>query len=693
MGIGIAPAPTAVPSREDMIVNDFSIVVATANGTGSQTANLAILRSLFKMGIPVNGKNIFPSNIQGLPTWYHIRLSKDGYTGRRHTSEILVAFNQATVAQDIQTLPAGGICLTNGDWRAVPQRDDVTMYTVPVNEFIRDSGKKGKLKDYLANMVYVGALAHLLDIPLEQFDEALMFLFKGKRHTVDSNMAVVRAAHEWAAANLAVTHPYRVAPMNATDGLILMTGNEAAALGAVFGGVTFAAWYPITPSTSVIDALNGYLEAMRRDPATGEATYAVVQAEDELAAIGMVVGAGFAGARAMTATSGPGISLMAEYVGLAYFAEVPAVIWDIQRVGPSTGLPTRTSQGDVLFTYYLGHGDTKNVILFPATPAECFEFGYRAFDLADTLQTPVFVLSDLDLGMNNWMSPPFDYPVEPLRRGKVLSAEDVAERGFARYKDLDGDGITYRTLPGNPHPRAAYFARGTGHNDAAVYSERPEDWEANMLRLARKFDTARALVPGPVVDEVAGAEIGIIAYGTTEAAITEARDRLAAAGLPASFLRLRALPIHGEVEAFIARHDRTYVIELNRDGQLHTILSAELPALATRLVALAHLDGMPLTARWVVEAVMANEEPLPDPLPGGEGTGHSLSTPLPEGEGMIPAHGSSRQVRKEGATELDLPGDGSLSSGNGLPRGDSGLTDMGHDGRNRETIVEEDSKQ
>jgi len=666
MGIGIAPAAAETSAREDLIINDFSLVVATANGTGSQTANLAILRALFKMGIPVNGKNIFPSNIQGLPTWYHIRLSKDGYTGRRHTSEILVAFNQATVVQDIQTLPAGGICLTNGDWRSVPQRDDITTYAVPVNEFIRDTGMKGKLKDYISNMVYVGALAHLLDIPLERLEEALSFLFKGKRRTVDSNMGVVRAAYEWAAANLPRNHPYRIEPMNETDGLIMMTGNEAAALGAVFGGVTFAAWYPITPSTSVIDALNGYLEQMRRDPQTGEATYAVIQAEDELAAIGMVVGAGFAGARAMTATSGPGISLMAEYVGLAYFAEVPAVIWDIQRVGPSTGLPTRTSQGDVLFTYYLGHGDTKNVILLPASLRECFEFGYKAFDLADTLQTPVFVLSDLDLGMNNWMSEPFEYPAEPLRRGKVLTAEDVAEKGFARYKDIDGDGIPYRTLPGNPHPRAAYFARGTGHNDAAVYSERPEDWESNMLRLARKFDTARGLVPAPVIDENPDAEIAIIAYGTTEPAIIEARDRLTAAGIPTSFLRLRALPINGEVEAFIARHERTYVVELNRDGQMHTILSAELPALATRLEPLAHLDGMPLTARWVAEALTAQEEQRPGRGPR-----------------------SSRQIRQEGATELDLPGDGSLSPGNDMPIGDSGLTDMGHDGHNREVIVEQ----
>ena len=634
MSIGVkeeAPKTQAAERQAgEQVVNDFAIVVATANGTGSQTANLAILRALFKMGIPVNGKNIFPSNIQGLPTWYHIRLSHEGYTARRHTSEVLVAFNQATVVQDIQTLPSGGICLHNGDWRSIPQRDDITYYAVPVNEFVRDTGMKGKLKDYISNMVFVGALAYLLEIPLAYLDEALTFHFKGKRKVIDSNMSVIRAAYEWSAANLTNDQPYRVAPMNETEGLIMITGNEAAALGSVFGGVTFAAWYPITPSTSVIDALDGYLQRYRRDPETGEATYAVVQAEDELAAIGMVIGAGFSGARAMTATSGPGISLMAEFAGLGYFAEVPAVIWDIQRVGPSTGLPTRTSQGDILFTYYLGHGDTKNVVLLPSSVKECFEFGHLSLDLADSLQTPVFVLSDLDLGMNNWMSEPFDYPAGPIRRGKVLSAAEVAEQGFARYKDIDGDGIPYRTLPGNEHPLAGYFARGTGHNDNAVYSERPEDWKSNMERLARKFETARTLVPGPVLDEVAGAEIGILSFGTTRAAIDEARDRLAADGLATRFMRLRALPINDDVREFIARHETVYVIEMNRDGQMRTILAAELPDLATRLESLAHLDGMPMTARWIVEAITAAEEQRPRRRLSVNGRG------------------------KQGATELDL---------------------------------------
>ncbi len=590
---------TAVPPSP---VNDFAMVVATANGTGSQTANLAILRALFKMGIPVNGKNIFPSNIQGLPTWYHIRVSKDGYVARRHTSEILVAFNQVTLFEDVQNLPAGGVCIHNADWRTVPERDDVTFYGIPVNQFTRQTGAKGKLRDYIANMVFVGGLAFLLELPLQFIDESLHFHFKGRRKLVDSNMGVVQAAFDWAAENWQKRDPFRVEPMNRTEGQIMMTGNEAAGLGSVFGGATFCAWYPITPSTSIIDTLNSYLAQFRNDAETGQATYAVVQAEDELAAIGMVIGAGWAGARAMTATSGPGISLMAEFAGLGYFAEVPAVIWDVQRVGPSTGMPTRTGQGDLISTYYLGHGDTKNVILLPASVGECFEFGYRAFDLADELQTPIFVLSDLDLGMNNWMSEPFAYPAQPIKRGKVLSAEEVT-REYGRYRDIDGDGIPYRTLPGNENPLAAWFARGTGHNEMAVYSERPQDWVNNMARIQRKFDTARDKVPAPVVDRVDGAEIGVIGFGTTQYAIEEARDRLAAQGAATSFMRLRALPINGDARHFIEQHDRVFVIELNRDGQLNAILQSELPDLANKLVSLAHLDGMPLTARWVVDAL------------------------------------------------------------------------------------------
>lgn len=608
MGI-IEAVPTAqadLPERP-FVVNDFSIVVATANGTGSQTSNSAILRAFFKMGIPVNGKNIFPSNIQGLPTWYHMRVSKDGYVARRHTSEILVAFNDVTFHEDIRNLPPGGVCLYNADFRnPPPERSDITYYSIPVNQFVRSSGMKGKQRDYVANMVYVGAMAHLLGIPLSELEAALDYQFGGRRKLIDVNMEIINAAYAWSTENIIKSDPYRVEPMDKTDGLIVMTGNEAAALGSVFGGVTFVAWYPITPSTSVVDGLNDYLPRFRRDPETKEKTYAVVQAEDELAAMGMILGAGWAGARAMTATSGPGISLMAEFAGLGYFAEIPAVIWDIQRVGPSTGLPTRTGQGDVLFTYYLGHGDTKNVILFPSSLKECFEFGTTSFNLADQLQTPIFVLSDLDLGMNNWMSEPFDYPTEPINRGKVLTAEQVTKE-FGRYKDIDGDGIPYRTLPGNSNPMGTWFARGTGHNANAVYSERSEDWVENMDRILRKFETARSLVPGPVVERHDGAKIGIIAYGTTCYAIDEARDRLLADGTATDFMRLRALPVNSDVEAFVAKHDRVYVIELNRDGQMHNILQTEMPALATKLVSLAHLDGMPLTARWVVDAIEAAE--------------------------------------------------------------------------------------
>lgn len=592
------------------VVNDFAFVVATPNGTGSQTSNLTLLRALFKMGIPVNGKNIFPSNIQGLPTWYHIRVSHEGYTARRETAEVLVAFNQATVNEDIHILPAGGVCIYNADWRSVPIRDDITMYGIPVNQFLSSVGAKGKFRDRFTNMIYVGAVAELLDIDLDAIEEALMFQFGSRRKIVDPNMEVIRLAYNWVAENLAKTDPYRVEPIanSPIAGHMLITGNEAAGLGALFGGTNLVAWYPITPSTSLVDAINEYLPSLRTDPETGKPTCTVIQSEDELAAIGIVLGAGWAGARAMTATSGPGISLMAEFVGLGYFAEIPAVIWDIQRVGPSTGLPTRTSQGDVLFAYFLGHGDTQNIVLLPATVGECFDFGTTSFNLADRLQTPVFVLSDLDLGMNTWMTPPFQYPTEPIDRGKILSAEDVEAKGFARYRDIDGDGIGWRTLPGNEHPRSAYFTRGTGHDDRAVYSEKPDAWVANMDRIKHKFETARTLVPGPLLDEMDGAKIGIISYGTTLPAIEEARDRLSAAGMATNFTRLRALPINHEVREFVARHDRVYVIEMNRDGQMHSILTLEMPDLATRLKSIAYLDGMPLTARWIVETMQQKEQ-------------------------------------------------------------------------------------
>ncbi|MCS7067140.1 MAG: 2-oxoacid:acceptor oxidoreductase subunit alpha [Meiothermus sp.] len=590
------------------VINDFSLVVATANGTGSQTANLTLLRSFFKLGIPVHGKNIFPSNIQGLPTWYHIRVSHKGYIARK-TSEILVAFNPATAAEDVRELPAGGVCVYNADLKNLPQRDDLIYYPVPVNELIAGVEVPVKRKPYIANMAYVGVLAWMLALPLEVVEEALGAQFGYRQKLIESNLQVVRRAHEWATQNLRKQDPYRLEPMNKTEGLIIMTGNEAGALGAVFGGVSVAAWYPITPSTSFMDALREFLPKLRKDPG-GHPTYAVIQAEDELAAAGIVMGAGWAGARALTATSGPGISLMAEFVSYGYFAEIPAVIWDIQRVGPSTGLPTRTSQGDVSFAYTLGHGDTKHPVLFPSSIEECFEFGWKSLDLAEQLQTPVFVLSDLDLGMNNWMGRPFDYPDRPLERGKVLDAAQLeALGGFARYKDVDGDGIPYRTLPGTPHPLAAYFTRGSGHNEQAQYSERAQDYERLMARLAHKFTTARSLVPEPAVELHPSAKVGIIAYGTTRYAIEEARDRLARQ-LPTSFLRLRALPMGQAVREFVAAHERVYVIELNRDGQLHSILQNEMPEYAARLFSVAHLDGLPLTAEWVQKRLLQEEARL-----------------------------------------------------------------------------------
>jgi 2-oxoglutarate ferredoxin oxidoreductase subunit alpha len=589
------------------IVNDFSITVATVNGSGSQTANNTLIRAIHKMGIPVSGKNLFPSNIQGLPTWFTIRVSQAGYIARRERAEILVAMNKVTSAEDIQKLEAGGICLYPIDDPLPIKRDDVTFYPMPVVELVRKSGADAKLRSYVANMVYVGALAYLLGLELDEIEAALSFHFGGKKKAIDLNMGVVKAAHDWSAANLAKTDPFRLERMDKTSGTYLIDGNTAAALGAVFGGVSFIAWYPITPATSLADGLHEYLPQFRVD-ADGKHTFAIVQAEDELAAIGMVIGAGWAGARAMTSTSGPGISLMSEFAGYAYFAEVPAVIWDVQRMGPSTGLPTRVSQGDVLKAYYLGHGDTKQVVLLPATVQECFEFGTTSFDLAERLQTLVFVLSDLDLGMNLWPTEPFKYPEKPLDRGKVLSAEDLDRvKVWKRYADVDGDGIGWRTLPGTHHPMAAYFTRGTGHSEAARYSERPEDWTANLERIERKHDYARTIVPAPIIDARPDAEIGLISYGTNDPAVQEARDRLAKQGFQTSYLRVRALPLDNTLIEFIKKHQRVYVIENNFDGQMHSLIQLHTPEHASRLISIAKCDGLPLSARWITEAVMEQE--------------------------------------------------------------------------------------
>ncbi len=592
----------------EVMTNDFAIVAATVNGSGSQTANTVLIRALFKMGIPVNGKNLFPSNISGLPTWYTIRLSKDGYVGRRDDYHVLVAMNKNTQAEDIQNLASGGICIYPEEWKLKDFRQDVTYFPMPVGQMAKESGADASLRDYVANMVYVGALSQLLGIDLNEVKNALSFHFSGKPKPIALNFGVVEKAYEYTKERFNYSGNLHVERMDATNGKVLIEGNSAAALGAVFGGVTVVAWYPITPSTSLVDALKDYANELRVDPQTNESTCAVVQAEDELAAIGMVIGAGWTGARAMTATAGPGISLMSEFAGLSYFAEIPAVIWDIQRMGPSTGLPTRVSQGDVLKAYFLSHGDTKHVCLLPGDMQECFEFGWTAFDLAERLQTLILCLSDLDLGMNLWMTEPFEYPDKPFDRGKVLNAEDIARMGgFARYKDVDNDGIGYRTLPGTDNPLAAYFTRGTGHNDNALYSERPDDWENNLKRLRVKHDTARKIVPQPVDDIADGAEIGIIAYGSSNPGVIEARDILAHEGIKTSYERLRALPLGDATQEFLAKHDRVYVVENNFDGQMAELVRLEFPEFATRITSLAHCDGLPLTARWIAQHILEQE--------------------------------------------------------------------------------------
>jgi len=603
--VAVRDEQSAEQSRKP-IVNDLSMVVATVNGTGSQTSNLALIRALFRMGIPVSGKNLFPSNIQGLPTWFTIRASVDGHTARRETTEVLVAMNETTFQEDLAGLASGGVCFYPMAWEQPRKRDDVTYYPMPVNELLKEQAPPRDLKDYVANMVYVGMVAQMMGIELDEIRGALDTHFGGREKPIELNMDMVEAAAGWARDNLTKEDPYLLKRDDQTQGLILVDGNTAAALGAVYGGVGFAAWYPITPASSLAEALQHYLDELRKED--GKSTYAVIQAEDELAAIGMTIGAGWGGVRAMTSTSGPGISLMSEFAGLAFIAEIPIVVWDIQRMGPSTGLPTRTSQGDLLFIRYLGHGDTENIMLLPGSVAECFEFGWRALDIAERMQTPVFVLSDLDLGMNLWMSDAFVYPDEPMDRGKVLSDDDLERIGeFARYKDVDGDGIPYRTLPGTNHPLGAWFARGTGHDERAVYSERPEDWTANMERLFRKLETAKDYLPLPVVDNSAGSDVGLISFGSTEPAIQEARLRLAEAGMAVDHLRLRAVPFQEPVRQFVKDHKRVYVVEMNTTGQMRQLLQIEMPAEAARIQGLTLNDGLPLTARWITEAVQQAE--------------------------------------------------------------------------------------
>jgi 2-oxoglutarate ferredoxin oxidoreductase subunit alpha len=599
----------AAAGQRTPVINDFTIQIATVNGSGSQTANMVILRAIFQMGVPVGGKNFFPSNIAGLPTWFTIRANHRGYVGMRRAIDVCVVMNPETAKEDVLGLRPGTVVVYDEPLNVKAYRDDLTFYPVPFDKIVAEVTKEVKFRRLVRNMIYCGILSHLLSIDMKELETAIDKQLGHKAKAVQLNVAALHAGLKYASEHFQVEHPFRVQRLNKTEGMILVEGNDAAAMGALFAGVTVVAWYPITPSSGLPEALTSYLKKYRIDKATGKATFAVVQAEDEIASIGMVVGAGWAGARAMTATSGPGISLMSEFVGLAYYAEVPAVIFNIQRIGPATGLPTRTSQGDVFFSAFNSHGDTEHPILIAGSVGECYQMAVDAFDLAERMQTLVYVMMDLDLGMNVWMSKPFPYPEKPMDRGKVLDEAKVKELGatWGRYKDIDGDGIPWRSIPGSGAP--AYFTRGSGHNAMAVYSERPEDYAGNMDRLHRKFLTAKKLVPQPVVDLKAGAKVGIIAYGSSDCAVLETRDQLREeASLETSYLRLRAFPFTDEVEAFIRKHDRVYVIDQNRDGQMCKLLEINVdPALATRLRSVRHYTGLPIDARAITEVILAQE--------------------------------------------------------------------------------------
>jgi 2-oxoglutarate ferredoxin oxidoreductase subunit alpha len=606
-----SPVSPLSSEAQQSCVNDFSIQIATVNGSGSQTANTVLMRSLFQMGIPVSGKNLFPSNIAGLPTWFTIRASKDGYIGRKKEIDFLVAMNPETAQEDVRKLDPGSAVVYDEPLKLNAIRQDLHFYPVPFDKLVGPVCPEARLRKLVRNMIYDGVLAHLLGIEMDEVRKALLKQFgTRKAKAADLNWGAVEAGRDFAAANLPKTDRYSVARMNATAGKIIIDGNAACALGAMFAGVTVVTWYPITPSSSLVESLIGYLKRFRIDKETGAATYAVVQGEDELASIGMVLGASWAGARSMTATSGPGISLMSEFTGLGYYAEIPAVIVDVQRVGPSTGLPTRTMQGDLVTTAMLSHGDTKHPLFFPSSPRECFSMMIDAFDLAERFQTPVFVMSDLDLGMNNWPSEPFLYPEKPIERGKVLNAEDLAKLGgFARYRDVDGDGVGYRTLPGTNHPAAAFFTRGSGHNDRAGYSEREDDYMNNMDRLSRKFESIRGALPAPHLDLNSRAHVGLVCAGTSRYGTEESRDQLLREqGIETSYLRLKAFPFGEALIDFVRRHERVYVIDQNRDAQLLMLMRLEFePELIAKLRSVRYYGGLPLDARTITDEIVRQE--------------------------------------------------------------------------------------
>lgn len=607
----LAPAEAVAVPRSPSLLNDFSLQVATVNGSGSQSSNLVLLRTLFQMGIPISGKNLFPSNIAGLPTWYTIRASKHGYVARKKEIDFLVALNPETARDDVAGLEAGASVLYDDPMGLSKLRSDLVFYPLPFDKLIAPVCPEAKLRKLVRNMLYVGAVAHLTGMEMVEVERALRRQFAKKRKAADLNWAAVQAGHAYAREQFPAPDRCQLERMNATAGKIVIEGNAAAALGCLFAGVAIVAWYPITPSSSLCEFLIDYLKQYRRTP-DGKATFAAVQAEDELAACGMVLGAGWMGARAMTSTSGPGISLMSEFVGLGYYAEIPAVIFDIQRVGPSTGLPTRTSQADLSFVATLGHGDTRHLVLLPGSVEECYSLSMEAFDMAERFQTPVFVLSDLDLAMNHWMAEPFRYPEEPWDRGKILTAADLErlKGDWARYRDVDGDGIGYRTLPGTDHPQASFFTRGSGHNEKAQYSEKATDYTANLDRLQRKWEGARERIPAPVLErEERGAPVGVIAFGSSHPAVLESLDQLRDEwDLRASYLRLRAFPFAARVGEFVRQCERVYVVEQNRDAQMFNLLLMDLGAeLGARLRSVRHYNGLPVDARSLTIEILAQE--------------------------------------------------------------------------------------
>jgi 2-oxoglutarate ferredoxin oxidoreductase subunit alpha len=569
------------------------------------------MRSIFQMGIPVSGKNMFPSNIAGLPTWFTIRASKHGYIGRRKEIDFLIAMNPETAREDVMKLDSGAAVVYDAPLKLNELRSDLHFYPVPFDKLVAPVCPDAKLRKLVRNMIYDGIVAWLLSIEMDEIYQALVRQFgKRKAKAAELNWGAAKAGFEYAAKTFTKTDPYRVERMNETAGKIIIDGNSACALGALFAGVTVVTWYPITPSSSLVESLIGYMRRFRHDPETGKATYAIVQAEDELASIGMALGGGWAGARSMTATAGPGISLMSEFIGLGYYAEIPTVVYDVERVGPSTGLPTRTAQGDIITTALLSHGDTKHPLFFPCSPEECFSLSIDAFDFAERFQTPVFVMTDLDLGMNNWMADPFVYPEKPIQRGKVLTAEDLGQLGgFARYKDVDGDGVGYRTLPGTNHPAASYFTRGSGHNEKAQYTEREDDYINNMERLSHKFEEMRKHVPEPIERTSENARIGFVAVGTSDYAVHESCDQLKDEyDIDASYLRLRAYPFTSHLVDFIKRHDRVYVVDQNRDAQLLGLMRLEFDAdLIAKLRSVRYYGGLPLDARTVTDEIVKQE--------------------------------------------------------------------------------------